>query len=143
MVDATISRPGCAVWRVWAAQVPADAPLTRRARGHVRFTPSAAHRYRHVSASGCRRAPDGQPTPRACDLMASTIYGTAAAACALATAAAVSITPYPSSGDQAPAPEAVCSRISATCRAVRAGLAAQTSAAAPATCGAAKDVPLP
>src|SRR5438046_6148626 len=31
MVDATISRPGCAVWRVWAAQVPAGTPLTRRA----------------------------------------------------------------------------------------------------------------
>src|SRR5438045_8424208 len=76
MVDATISRPGWAVWRVWAAQVPAGTPLTRRARGHVRFTPSAAHRYRHVSASGCRRAPDGQPTPRACDLMASTISRT-------------------------------------------------------------------
>src|SRR5207247_9525337 len=74
MVDAMISRPGCAVWRVWAAQVPVNTPLARRARGHVRFTPSAAHRYRHVSTSGCRRAPDGQPTPRACDLMASTIY---------------------------------------------------------------------
>src|SRR5436190_21837438 len=74
MVDATISRPGCAVWRVWAAQVPACTPLTRRACGHVRFTPSVAYRYRHVSASGCRRAPDDQPTPRACDLMASTIY---------------------------------------------------------------------
>ncbi len=62
--------------------------------------------------------------------------------CALATAAATSRTPKPSSGVHAPRPEAVCSRIEATCSAEREGFAAQTSAAAPATWGAAKDVPL-
>ena len=45
-------------------------------------------------------------------------------------------------GVQTPWPDAVCLRICATCGAVRDGLAAQTSAAAPATCGAANEVPL-
>ena len=44
---------------------------------------------------------------------------------------------------QLPAPLAVCSRIDATSGARKRGFAAQTSAAAPATCGDANDVPLP
>ncbi len=61
---------------------------------------------------------------------------------AAATAAATSMTPQPRPGLHLPWPEAVALRMLATSRAVSAGLAAQTSAAAPAVSGLEKDVPL-
>src|SRR5881227_3676780 len=75
MVDATISR---ARMRGLACPGRAGArnrPAARGARGHVRFTPSAAHRYVPYRQAAAAAPRSGQPTPRAGDLMASTIYG--------------------------------------------------------------------
>src|SRR4051794_17665692 len=89
-------------------------------------------------AGGCARGPRGAD-PGATHAPAS-LGGSAADAAA--TAAPPSRRPKPVSSFHVPAPLAVRSRTAATCDAVSVGFAAQTSAAAPVTCGAANEVPL-